>query len=248
MSQTTLEPVGFSTMRVSIVCKDCGVTFEQDILAAYPNWRPTCCLECSDKHIERAVDRETIHRCYQIADANGIEKKFRLYNGRKDACGYLPWIRANKERSIYLQGSYQTGKTHAVLYCAWRMLLNHHKSISVAFLPAWMRRLSTLAGDNGRGAHDLIYQVSRVDLFILDDLGKERLSEYQAEALFEILDTRERRGLQTWITSNASLAEIEKRLGPDRGAAIISRINRAFAIFEPRPPPADWTQPQSDEN
>jgi DNA replication protein DnaC len=58
--------------------------------------------------------------------------------------------------------------------------------------------------------NDVIDDLSRYSLLILDDLGAERKSEYMQEIVFNIIDSRYRTGLPFFITTNLSIEEIKK--------------------------------------
>ena len=68
-----------------------------------------------------------------------------------------------------------------------------------------------------------------VDLLILDDVGKERVTEWRLEKLFEILNNRYENNLPIVFTSNYSLEVLPQKLSisknnTDVAESIVSRI------------------------
>ena len=70
------------------------------------------------------------------------------------------------------------------------------------------------------GVNGLKDKILKVDVLILDDIGKERLSDWALERLFIIINERHANNLRTIITSNNSLEELFRKTQP----AIFSRI------------------------
>lgn len=60
---------------------------------------------------------------------------------------------------------------------------------------------------------DLVGPLERIPLLVLDDLGKERDTDYAVEILFRVVNARHREGRVTIFTSNESPAVIAERLG-----------------------------------
>lgn len=57
---------------------------------------------------------------------------------------------------------------------------------------------------------EIITQLNRCSLLIIDDLGAERRSDYMKEIVFNIIDSRYRSGLPFIVTTNLSPDEIKK--------------------------------------
>lgn len=84
------------------------------------------------------------------------------------------------------------------------------------------------------GADELISEIRDVEVLVLDDLGAERTTEWVSEQIFNIVNHRLNKGLQTIITSNYSPEQLILRLSPknrngeveddEQGYRIVSRI------------------------
>lgn len=64
---------------------------------------------------------------------------------------------------------------------------------------------------------------SRVDLLVIDDLGKENNTEYTISLLYQIINKLYENKKAIIITTNYSASDLSKKLG-ERGQAIVSRI------------------------
>lgn len=71
-------------------------------------------------------------------------------------------------------------------------------------------RLTNQIQSTFEGKQELIDDLNRYALLIIDDLGAERKSEYMQEMVFNIIDARYRSGLPLIITTNLTIEEIKK--------------------------------------
>jgi len=69
----------------------------------------------------------------------------------------------------------------------------------------------------------VIDELINVPLLVIDDLGKEKVSEWVEQTLYRIVDARYRENKALVITSNFSLSELEGRYD-EVGPALVSRI------------------------
>lgn len=67
--------------------------------------------------------------------------------------------------------------------------------------------------------------IENASLLVIDDAGKESMTDWKFEQLFGLINHRYEHGLTTIITSNYSLSELAQKWGNDaNGQAIVSRI------------------------
>lgn len=126
-------------------------------------------------------------------------------------------------------GKYGTGKTHLAFAIA-NYLLNKGVPVVYETLINLMERLkSGYDKENDIDYYEIIKLYCECDLLIIDDLGKEKLSEWVLEKLFQIINTRYENMLPILITSNYNEKDMIKRLssGNDGIAAesLVSRLN-----------------------
>ena len=102
--------------------------------------------------------------------------------------------------------------------------------------PELFQRLRNALDDDAQGEHGMevfknVERLSKVPILLIDDLGKERPTEWVQEQFHRIMEARHKT-LTTLITSNFSPDKIEARLGK----AIGSRIADGFRKFEFKAP------------
>jgi DNA replication protein DnaC len=108
-------------------------------------------------------------------------------------------------QGLLLSGTVGTGKTYFAACIANRLIDKGYKVLMTNFA-----RLTNQIQGTFDGKQELIDDLNRYSLLILDDLGAERKSEFMQEMVFNIIDSRYRSGLPFIITTNLSLEEIKK--------------------------------------
>ena len=144
-----------------------------------------------------------------------------------------PWLEERADQSVWVGGTNGIGKTHTLMYVAYRMIIEQALPCRAIRCSSWLRNQSTLrAGDRSARAEasaDFL-RVARSRLLIMDDLGKEKLTESKAEILYDLIDMRDRDSRPVWISTNKPGSVLLKRLNGhgdhDHGDAIITRLKR----------------------
>lgn len=126
----------------------------------------------------------------------------------------------NPSKGVALVGNVGVGKT--MLMCA---VANHllTKKISAMFVvaPDLIADLrSAQMSGGGMELEEKVYKLGSIPVLILDDVAKEKPSEWVQTQYFRILDARYRAKLPTLFTSNCSFDEIGEKLGE----AVMSRL------------------------
>jgi DNA replication protein DnaC len=233
MSDDAMLPV-----TVTRTCPDCGIRFEAQTFSGFPDLGPSRCPVHQDAHAALVLEarrqaeiRERRVNAKALAIQSGIAEKFMFYDKARDSRGYLSWISANRTRSLFLSGPSDQGKTHCLAYAGYRSILDYGDRVLFLRAPAWFRRVGALMGSDAWAAELEITKAKEAQLLILDDFGKERLTDRAAEVVWDIIDLRERDGRRTWISTNASGDELKERLGADRGYTVLVRVRRSYVEF-----------------
>lgn len=227
-----------SPWRVRVIngnCADCGTPYEYKIPKGFAP--PTRCEACIERRNAKDDSRRRERLARELIANASIPDRYLVFNGaiadKLNGGDLLEWITARLGRSLWVGGSNGIGKTHTLCFVAVKAILERPHTCRLVRASEWLRRVAMLrTGDrNARiQAETLVRDVSRVDLVILDDIGKERLTETRAECLYDLIDERERNERPIWVTSNFSGAVLLRRLNDagehGYGDAILARLKR----------------------
>jgi len=123
-------------------------------------------------------------------------------------------------KGMALVGAYGTGKT--MLMCA---IANHLLSLKIPTMfvvgPDLIADLMSAQFDGSREFFEKkMKQLTTVDVLILDDIAKEKISEWVQVQYFRIIDARYRANLITLFTSNFTFDQIDEKLGEAVGSRL----------------------------
>lgn len=129
---------------------------------------------------------------------------------------------------ILLSGSMGTGKTHLGAAIA-NALINEGTPVIMNTMIGLLNKIkNAYDGEIRETEGQLINLYSTVDLLIIDDLGKERPSEWALEKLYTIINARYENLLPVVITTNYSVDKLVSRLtikdNYETAEAIVSRL------------------------
>lgn len=130
------------------------------------------------------------------------------------------WIPNSKGKHLFICGGVRSGKTRSGFMVAKRLASGYEKPIT------WIDsyRLEEAFTGYGAGNADLS-RIRSNRLILLDDLGKEKLTEKVASGIFKIIDHRTAHALTTIITSNFTPTALADRFNDETlGGAIRGRL------------------------
>lgn len=152
-----------------------------------------------DRQLERCVfeaaeETENIRRCKQYVKH---------------------WEEVRKENAgLLFYGEPDGGKTFAAA-CIANALIERGVSVMLTSLP----RIINAGWDKS----EIISQLHRYTMMVLDDLGVERESGYAMETVYTVVDERKKSGLPLIVTTNLSLQELKNPKTTDH-RRIYSRV------------------------
>ena len=172
------------------------------------------------------MTKRGVNRTFEHFKVNSSNKK--AYEIAKKYAEEWENFKAEGTGIIFI-GKYGTGKTHLAFAIANHLL---NKGIPVVYetLINLMEKLKFGYEKNSDlGYYEIIKLYCECDLLIIDDLGKEKLSEWVLEKLFQIINTRYENMLPILITTNYNEKEIIKRLSYNNDGiaaeSLVSRLN-----------------------
>lgn len=121
-------------------------------------------------------------------------------------------MKRGEHPSLYIAGPIGTGKT-MLASCLGVDLIRSGFSLRWSNVGDLLRALRATF-NNRENEEDVIRRYASPPILVLDDLGKERPTEWAAEQLFAIFNRRYDHGKTTIVTTNYSGADLVRRLTP----------------------------------
>lgn len=139
-------------------------------------------------------------------------------------------IKAGERPSLFIAGPIGTGKT-MLASCLSLDLIKLGFSVLWSNVGDLLRALRATFNSN-ENEEDVIRRYSLPPILVLDDLGKERPTEWAAEQLFAIFNRRYDLGKTTIVTTNYGGADLVKRLTPRPDASGYADDTTAASIVD----------------
>lgn len=198
-----------------VYCGKCKTAKQVEIEVQGVTLKPYCLCKCESEKYEKEKEAEKALALRQQIERNRqagfpevqmqtwtFEKDDRANAKISDICQRyvenFPRMKA-KGKGLMFLGGFGTGKTFLAA-CIANALLDEGFSVLMTNFP---RLINTIHGMR-EGKQEYIDSLNKYSLLIIDDLGVERQSEYVAEIVQNIVDSRYRAGLPMVITTNLS--------------------------------------------
>ena len=139
---------------------------------------------------------------YEVTDENAVAVKWAKYVVEK-----------KPTQGLLLYGTPGVGKTHLAAIIA-QELLKAGKTVIFGDIPSILDAMKATFGNESKqtSLEELMKALEEVDLLILDDIGTENPTEWAAERLYLIVNSRYSAGKPIIATSNFNAAELVNRL------------------------------------
>ena len=209
----------------NLKCSKCGNTYDYYKFSNGHEFRHGC--DCSmiqaGKEAERKRKQKYINSIFSQSTVNGSLKDATVNNykpqnekqvyAKKTAIEYVKTFSVDKPKSLILQGSYGTGKSH-IAYAIAKAIKNEGYSVAFMHIPMLMERIKATYNKNAAETTDeLVQLLSNIDLLVLDDIGVEN-TEHTLNKLFSIVDNRV--GKNNIFTTNFSDKELNQNMNWQR--------------------------------
>ena len=133
-----------------------------------------------------------------------------------------------EKKGLVLVGNNGVGKTHLACSIANKLIENGTPVIYGTLINLLAELRNSYDTDNNISEMEIIKLYENVDLLIIDDLGKEKPSEWGLEKLFTIVNSRYENNLPVIITTNYNQSSLVERLSLngeiETAKSIISRL------------------------
>ena len=133
-------------------------------------------------------------------------KKFNVNHANKLAFDICYNFAVNQlTHNIFLYGSFGVGKTHLAISILNYLLKNNRE---VVFKPSGELFDDIISSFESRNTQQIINLYSNIKTLIIDDLGKEKPTEFTISTLYKIINARYENQLPTIITSNYTINQL----------------------------------------
>lgn len=208
-------------------CPYCGkvVAPVEFVFAGVTRTRPGSC-SCVGARMEQAAEAREKERSERLKKEAARRVRLRKagvperFYEEMDAPEFV-----DLEKGAWIYGPNGTGKTRAAAACVSAALAEGKKARFSSLREIAGKMTDAFAA--GRPAREILMSYANCDLLVLDDLGKEGFTPFQARTLFELVDCRWSRCLPTVVTSNFAPACLVSRLmsvDPSTARAVASRL------------------------
>ena len=218
---------------MNTTCVKCGAEFEiyspkvsPELAAVIARLaRNLVCDDCDQKQKRESEGIKRRESCQKIISRSRLSENMMDWNSELGNNALLDWVNANSGSSLYICNPYGTCKTRAVMVAAYQ---NYAFNPQMRFyrVSELIAEIMGYYSEGVREVNEFKESLYDLDLLILDDFGKEKITDRGGEALFDIIDNFYTSRRKIWITTNQANQEtIIEHLGADLGFAIVRRIS-----------------------
>jgi DNA replication protein DnaC len=208
----------------------------EDLVRYFPNIK-ILCDECDLQRINRLKQEQAAEEQERRQEAfNALcPPLYRESDPKRIPAAFLREIEAWQYNPVGtgLIGPAGCGKTRA----AWILLKRlHFSGIRVFGITAtgFAKACADQWHDNNQAksmAEDTLTRCRRTKVLLLDDLGKNKMTERAELELFDLLEHRSSHELPIIWTANAAKGDLRKMLSSDRGEPILRRLSEFTNII-----------------
>ena len=200
------------------------------------------CIAKYDAEMAALQDRARVEAVERLWRQSGLagpwrSKTFESFDVRLqpaafNACRrYAETFLDNQGESLALIGEdYGIGKTHLAVSVGNYVLSNFMRSVVFTTGQELMLRLRATFSNRDATEYELLSAIRDADLVILDDVGKEKYSEYVESIYYHVINSRYVASKPILLTSNLAWADLGERIG----YAAMSRLSEMCRVVEMR--------------
>ena len=181
------------------------------------------------KRVERIIKNSKMSKrnlSYKFDNFEPNNSNRKVFNNLKNYSEKL--VNGIEKKGLILVGNNGVGKTHLACSIANKLIENGTPVIYGTLINLLAELRNSYDTDNNISEMEIIKLYENVDLLIIDDLGKEKPSEWGLEKLFTIINSRYENNLPVIITTNYNQNSLVERLSLngeiETAKSIISRL------------------------
>lgn len=232
----TTSPATSVPSPITRACGECGQPFTAQPLVIHGRvfYPKAYCDPCVERHEQaQALDRER-------------RKAARLAETWERICppiyrdtdpSRLPCAPACQEavlrwqygpRGLLLHGPTRSGKSRLAFLLLSRLHHIEQRKIAAITSTAFSHQVSALFGDGGGKGEAFIDRLASIEVLLIDDIGKGRLTDRVEAEFFHVIEHRCAHLLPTILTTNLTGDALGEAWSPDRAAPLVRRLGEFF--------------------
>lgn len=197
-----------------------GTGFEGCIKCKHDRPKPT---EKTPEEKHREAEFERMLARSEIMHKEKTFKSYRPETPELKVVKAMAILAVKKQRNLVLAGRAGTGKTHLATAIAIEAMKTGRQAVVVTACEM-LNKITQANRDNTDPLGVLLHYKS-VPVLVIDDWDKARMTEARLDYLYQIVNDRYERGLQTVVTTNAyDMAGLESRWYPGKIEPMMSRL------------------------
>jgi DNA replication protein DnaC len=182
---------------------------------------------------DSGIKKRFVNRTFETFEVTSVNREAFL-----TAKQYAEDFRTYSEtgEGIFFTGSYGTGKTHLAVAISLYLINKGIPVICKTLIDLLAEIKKTFDDDGGVKEYDILNLYKKVDLLVIDDLGKEPPTDWTLATFYAIINERYENCKPVVITTNYNDDELIRRLskhGDEKTAgAIVSRLHEMCFTVE----------------
>lgn len=132
-------------------------------------------------------------------------------------------IKGNKKDGLIITGEIGKGKTHLACAVA-NKLIENGQIVLIGRVSFLMNFIKNTFKENDISDREILDLYSTIDMLIIDDFGTEKVTKWELEQLYKIVQNRDENKLPIIITTRFNLNDLIERLGANNDIKIAESI------------------------
>jgi len=174
------------------------------------------------QHISLLIERSMIPKRWENRTFEHFEVNDKNRQAFEISKLYAESFSKSTTDGVLLTGTVGTGKTHLSAAIALYLLEREYK-VMFGTVTTLLSKIRNTFGNNRESEQEVFDSMIRCQLLVVDDIGKEKATEWVEQTLYEIINTRYENNKPLIITTNFGLGDLKDRY-PNVGEALIDRI------------------------
>lgn len=138
-------------------------------------------------------------------------------------------------RGLLLHGPTSSGKSRLAFLLLSRLHHIEHRRVTAITSTAFSHQVATLFGDGAGKGEAFIERLANIEMLLLDDVGKGRLTDRVEAEFFHIIEHRCSHLLPTLLTTNLTGDALAKSWSQDRAEPLVRRLREFFHVVSVAP-------------